>query len=153
MEQVAQISTHALLAEGDLGGNFALSEQSVISTHALLAEGDSSLRSSSQRYNLFQPTPSLRRATYCLEIPGGHWRDFNPRPPCGGRLTISGPDGSTKIFQPTPSLRRATNVKDIILTERYYFNPRPPCGGRRAEHPKKPAGRVISTHALLAEGD
>ena len=85
MEQVAQISTHALLAEGDLGGNFALSEQSVISTHALLLEGDSLLRVSSKLGVEFQPTPSLRRATGLTYRVTSNPEDFNPRPPCGGR--------------------------------------------------------------------
>ena len=130
MEQVAQISTHALLAEGDLGGNFALSEQSVISTHALLAEGDSSLRSSSQRYNLFQPTPSLRRATGLTYRVTSNPEDFNPRPPCGGR----------------PVGQHILHLLDDISTHALLAE-----GDLATLIDIELAN--ISTHALLAEGD
>ena len=79
--------------------------------------------------------------------------NFNPRPPCGGRLSGGDPfakgyisthallaegDGrrplslfaSNTTFQPTPSLRRATIKRSYVFAE-----------------------LAISTHALLAEGD
>ena len=101
---------------------------------------------------LFQPTPSLRRAT-CRRYKrltlgvdfnprppcggrhnhrGSRWcaADFNPRPPCGGRQISRGNPGVGRLFQPTPSLRRAT----MGSTPAFRMN-------------------MISTHALLAEGD
>ena len=81
----ARISTHALLAEGDEHVLRHAAGHVRISTHALLAEGDYSCQIISSACDLFQPTPSLRRAT----LP------FISRP-------------RSAKFQPTPSLRRAT---------------------------------------------
>ena len=78
---------------------------------------------------------------------------FNPRPPCGGRLTDTPFSSHNNLFQSTPPVWGATNP---FMTSRctfsisihaprvggdlahwdlqgkhYYFNPRPPCGGRR----------------------
>ena len=103
-----------------------------ISIHALREEGDNSYKDSGIHTYLFQSTPSARRATdKVLEIihkyikfqstPSARratWfpsakavmaKDFNPRPPRGGR-----PFGGLMqvldehIFQSTPSARRAT---------------------------------------------
>ena len=82
--QAGHISTHALLAEGDNMMELSLPPE-MISTHALLAEGDA-----------HAPAGLTRR------------RDFNPRPPCGGRQAAFRRMGKTLQFQPTPSLRRAT---------------------------------------------
>ena len=66
VEQVADdgvlISTHALLAEGDV---LTVAEDffNLISTHALLAEGDQGIEFTFNKAFGFQPTPSLRRAT------------------------------------------------------------------------------------------
>ena len=79
---------------------------------------------------VFQSTPSVWRAT----MHGGAQRrfraDFNPRPPCGGRLH---------------SYKAVTNSSD--------FNPRPPCGGRRQRGQKRKREKRISIHALRVEGD
>ena len=149
-----RISTHALLAEGDplISGSASPSK---ISTHALLAEGDASNREAMwQETRIFQPTPSLRRATRRLRLSRPKSSNFNPRPPCGGRHGgVRGVRGQRPIsthallaegdeyahisrictlgFQPTPSLRRATCWRRICGLSRRNFNPRPPCGGRR----------------------
>ena len=85
------ISTHALLAEGDV--KLPVIPRSVeISTHALLAEGDQYLAEAALAVSGFQPTPSLRRATS-----SGH------------------PYSSHSLrFQPTPSLRRATRAAEDV---------------------------------------
>ena len=123
------ISTHALLAEGDQADNAlnrlhthfnprppcggrpelgeAIARGVCISTHALLAEGDGGVSTRRANAPLFQPTPSLRRATYSL-------------------LSLSRAVG----FQPTPSLRRATPQRPRRCSRVLHFNPRPPCGGR-----------------------
>ncbi len=57
-------------------------------------------------------------------------RRFNPRPPCGERLTESIHTTRLSSFQSTPSLRRATEALRQILVAPNGFNPRPPCGER-----------------------
>ena len=81
--------------------------------------------------------------------------DFNPRPPCGGRLFLLFCFLRYVIFQSTSPVWRTTNsdyvaefefdisihvprVEDDVLPVNYvgwtnYFNPRPPCGGRPGE--------------------
>ena len=86
LDMFNQISTHALLAEGDVLRALHDDGGISISTHALLAEGDQPVRHLLERFALFQPTPSLRRATsrQC-GTSGQCFSNFNPRPPCGGR--------------------------------------------------------------------
>ena len=101
-----------------------------ISTHALLAEGDAVSASTLLSLFLFQPTPSLRRATPCGSVGIIHHLHFNPRPPCGGRLHSLRRGLLLLQFQPTPSLRRATSSRAGAGRPSPHFNPRPPCGGR-----------------------
>ena len=79
----------------------------------------------------FQLTPSARRATSADRSAAGCVRNFNPRPPRGGRPGLQHP------FPPVCG----------------DFNPRPPRGGRQLlqgfQHPHLP----ISIHALREEGD
>ena len=80
-----------------------------ISTHALLAEGDARSPACLSLPSKFQPTPSSRRATCCSPAGSDSFRPhFNPRPPRGGRLHLFWPSSSPSKFQPTPSSRRAT---------------------------------------------
>ena len=124
------ISIHALREEGDLAGKRHNNQQNFISIHALREEGDSPAVCHLRRKQIFQSTPSARRATLRQAIAVQHifisihalreegdnaihtlnyqTADFNPRPPRGGRLN----DGDTLFwlhkFQSTPSARRAT---------------------------------------------
>ena len=104
------------------------------------------------RGSKFQSTPSARRATAEMRFDGLAERDFNPRPPRGGRPCWFARLISADIFQSTPSARRATGAvptgclfakisihalreegDKIHLTNRgsdLDFNPRPPRGGR-----------------------
>ena len=125
----------------------------------------------------FNPRPPCGgRLSYAGRFNAGCYY-FNPRPPCGGRRASCRPNlRMTKSFQPTPSLRRATvKLADEIaawqqfqptpslrratgetlkqMADRLHFNPRPPCGGRHASMRPAALSIVISTHALLAEGD
>ena len=97
-------------------------------------------------------------------------KDFNPRPPRGGRPLASDDPGSVDVFQSTPSARRATGkrsstqkcawisihalreegdaVWDVVGGGKRNFNPRPPRGGRPRIH-----ANGISIHALREEGD
>ena len=124
-----------------------------ISIHALLAESDRVGRPSHGGVHQFQSTLSLRRATGDLGLDLGGQVNFNPRSPCGERLSprcsprrcraisihalLAESDGAKRrlfliamTFQSTLSLRRAT------MCSRCH---------------KKP--RLISIHALLAESD
>ena len=58
------------------------------------------------------------------------WRNFNPRPPRGGRLKGPRPLSGKGLFQSTPSARRATCSSILSSTSEIHFNPRPPRGGR-----------------------
>ena len=100
----------------------------------------------------FQLTPSVGRATKnplsvvylgCISIhalrgesdpcryrPERTYRDFNPRPPRGGRRFMFFLHFDSFTFQSTPSARRATDVLEIALHK-----------------------GVISIHALREEGD
>ena len=102
-----KISIHALRGEDDLClPNFQISP-SFISIHALRGEDD-----------------AVKREPTC------HPRDFNPRPPWGGRRYRSG-----TYFLP------------------WDFNPRPPWGGRLNSRFIIPAIHAISIHALRGEDD
>ncbi len=57
------ISIHALRAEGDKA-EASKATQKEISIHALRAEGDLELRAVIENIDLFQSTPSVRRATF-----------------------------------------------------------------------------------------
>ena len=56
---------------------------------------------------------------------------FYPRPPRGGRPTLSSRVDTIDAFLSTPSARRATFLSLIILYHTFYFYPRPPRGGRQ----------------------
>ena len=125
VDLVREISTHALLAEGDSWGTRRPAPPRRISTHALLAEGDVSRMIATFFSALFQPTPSLRRATATRRLRGSTSLNFNPRPPCGGRPQPANNYAAGDTFQPTPSLRRATYATlqrpEAVLT----FQPTP----------------------------
>ena len=100
------ISIHALREEGDFIGGL-VNWPSEISIHALREEGDTRLHRRSCRLSLFQSTPSARRATATAQakamelaisihalreegdlailIFSDDAKNFNPRPPRGGR--------------------------------------------------------------------
>ncbi len=79
---------------------------------------------------LFQSTPSARRATDYAYAAAEIIKNFNPRPPRGGRHCL---------------FRLGGALID--------FNPRPPRGGRRKTITKIKITEVISIHALREEGD
>ena len=56
--------------------------------------------------------------------------DFNPRPPCGGRLVSNVSIDESLLFQSTSSVWRTTIRTNSVGYKGVYFNPRPPCGGR-----------------------
>ena len=60
-------------------------------------------------------------------------RNFNPRPPCGGRLIRDKNLSATAGFQSTSPVWRTTSWRVSAFLIFSYFNPRPPCGGRPRE--------------------
>ena len=55
---------------------------------------------------------------------------FNPRPPCGGRLTPGSYPVIHGKFQSTSPVWGTTRYKGSFRKYGCHFNPRPPCGGR-----------------------
>ena len=71
---------------------------------------------------VFQSTPPVRGATSVMLEDSANTDDFNPRPPCGGRLK----PGYAQV-----------NLE--------HFNPRPPCGGRPRKHRTPPAAPAFQS--------
>ena len=123
-----------------------------ISTHSLLAEGDVAPTASDVAALVFQPTPSSRRETRSGARKIVPSRDFNPLPPRGGRPCRSGRCPREGAFQPTPSSRRETVAQhgqdaSIKISTHSLL-----AEGDMAVRPLRGYGK-ISTHSLLAEGD
>ena len=148
-----KISIHALRGEGDSDIQ-TTRRQSHISIHALRGEGDVAFENDTPVIVAFQSTPSVGRATIDLmrktEVkdefqstpsvgratpqnppPMRTTKNFNPRPPWGGRQVIVKDIKLSAIFQSTPSVGRATILPYRQEQQKKYFNPRPPWGGRR----------------------
>mgnify|MGYP006911765297 CR=1 FL=1 len=102
----------------------------LISIHAPRAGGDRYSPLSSAFPKVFQSTPPVRGATKSGSAITLYCYNFNPRPPCGGRL----------LEQPVAPLRAD-------------FNPRPPCGGRHGGYHVCDDALEISIHAPRAGGD
>ena len=101
-----------------------------ISIHALREEGDGTRKQQCTGLKSFQSTPSARRATSSDTKQFCSVRNFNPRPPRGGRRVYNHIENTAAIFQSTPSARRAT-----------------------PENPVRTEEIIISIHALREEGD
>ena len=146
-----RISIHALREEGDGVPSFLPLGRN-ISIHALREEGDRGgvgVTAMSQR---FLSTPSARRATRWRRDRWCRRTYFYPRPPRGGRPTLTPSLSATIRFLSTPSARRATTTAVHALDVREFlstpsarratsravhcnhpicdFYPRPPRGGR-----------------------
>ena len=168
-----------------------------ISIHSLRVEGDRSFHNFGFRSKKFQSTPSVWRetvplpppfATKCISIHSlrvegdlqtwdylGNEVNFNPLPPCGGRLQHLAYLAVCREFQSTPSVWRETHIYDYRDLEDdisihslrvegdeqrshgpfrdIHFNPLPPCGGRRGNPPARTCCHPISIHSLRVEGD
>ena len=125
-----------------------------ISTHSLLAEGDMTTeRPHGRRSRNFNPLPPRggrpSRSTRTIRT-----RYFNPLPPRGGRPARRTRRSRSSAFQPTPSSRRETRVVARALVDRAEFQPTPSSRRETRTAAREGAqGRIISTHSLLAEGD
>ena len=146
-----------------------------ISIHALRGEGDIAPMRLTIPLMPFQSTPSVGRATIHTDRKPRTPKNFNPRPPWGGRHSSAKSSCFTPSFQSTPSVGRATaaapqRITRIIISIHalrgegdlrcFYlccsncnFNPRPPWGGRLKRLLRVPRKTQISIHALRGEGD
>ena len=105
--RIIVISIHALRGEGDVMAILKIAGIEDISIHALRGEGDA-----------------------CWYWMTSQQKDFNPRPPWGGRQANKVDWSKKIIFQSTPSVGRAT------LRSRFHLSQ-----------------MSISIHALRGEGD
>ena len=80
----------------------------VISIHAPHEGGDKIGIDGEKEFRQFQSTPPTRGATPSCGTTPPTRRDFNPRPPRGGRHGAGCPDGASQPFQSTPPARGAT---------------------------------------------
>ena len=97
----------------------------------------------------FQSTHSLRSATSPNALRKVLPISFNPRTPCGVRLTVCSLVESMQQFQSTHSLRSATAGAVISVSVADGFNPRTPCGVRHHENKYSIRKRRFqSTHSL-----
>ena len=123
-----RISIHALREEGDACSGYRKG-RSPISIHALREEGDV-LPQSQTHFHLISIHALREEGDLAFLSASAMSRDFNPRPPRGGRLEFVCLLVQGVQFQSTPSARRATPLD----------NP--------------PEGYLcISIHALREEGD
>ena len=80
-------------------------------------------------------------------------KDFNPRPPRGGRPQIKWWKFVCFIFQSTSSARRTTTRHSFSVKFVLHFNPRPPRGGRLPQYCAPRCFHMISIHVLREEDD
>ena len=73
----------------------------------------------------------MRDATLYVELENGLHFNFNPRIPCGMRLTSEAEMLKQEEFQSTHPMRDATGQVVDVFTVFSHFNPRIPCGMRR----------------------
>ena len=102
---------------------------SPISIHSLRVEGDFGGCDSNLSCFDFNPLPPCGgRLSSCYHLPVKH--NFNPLPPCGGRHPCGRAGKDFKAFQSTPSVWRETGTDALIYS-----------------------GNFISIHSLRVEGD
>ena len=112
----------------------------------------SRLRPLNQRKTISTHAPLAGRDCGCillLQI----YKYFNPRAPCGARLSAPPKSVIYTIFQPTRPLRGATGGGIRVTKADGDFNPRAPCGARRKNIWHRNVLYFISTHAPLAGRD
>ena len=146
------ISIHSLRVEGDASLYIVITSIRAISIHSLRVEGD--------RFHL-KAKPLAFISIHSLRVEGDPKTDyfpacsadFNPLPPCGGRLSGDSVTAGTGVIS-IHSLRVEGDTGTIIIATRRsisihslrvegdlrgsllatsrtrYFNPLPPCGGR-----------------------
>ena len=85
----------------------------------------------------------------CFVVSGVHVENFNPRTPCGVRLTPIRLFTPVLGFQSTHPVRGATVAASLYFIRRSDFNPRTPCGVRRGVlHSRLSQSKFQSTHPV-----
>ena len=92
-------------------------------------------------------------ATGTYQHPESGHHNFNPRPPCGGRLLIPVISSSEGIFQSTPPVWGATETAKRPPAFRGISIHAPRVGGDSAPQARAAAYRPISIHAPRVGGD
>ena len=82
-----------------------------ISIHVPRVEDDPNALTVSGSLLPFQSTSPVWRTTDELNIIGSSSKDFNPRPPCGGRLIPQIKQKCNSLFQSTSPVWRTTDTK------------------------------------------
>ena len=146
------ISIHALREEGD-ARNTGAGRRCSISIHALREEGDKCSMHFTATTANFYPRPP-RGGRRSVSIIGWMPETLFLSTPSARRATAVCNFGH-EIFQflSTPSARRATALQSPQRSHSIYFYPRPPRGGRRYESLTVVTHANISIHALREEGD
>ena len=85
----AIISIHVLRVEDDRTAHGGSAAAAGISIHVLRVEDDPGFVEHHEMWHIFQSTSSVWRTTCHRDQRLQAGSDFNPRPPCGGRLTDS----------------------------------------------------------------
>ena len=102
---------------------------------------------------IFQSTRPMRGATQLLQSCVDYLNNFNPRAPCGARLTVCCKACALLVFQSTRPMRGATSAPARLGVICENFNPRAPCGARRHKDTKQTYSTTISIHAPHAGRD
>ena len=124
------ISIHALREEGDVSATKSPSPALYFNPRP--PRGGRPVRTMRETpLDLFQSTPSARRATFQMNTKKPTIWDFNPRPPRGGRRFARAPAAiSARNFNPRPPRGGRLFVYLRYSRSAFNFNPRPPRGGR-----------------------
>ena len=151
--QVDLISIHALREEGDLDRSVQQRQGCEISIHALREEGDwsgSRLRRP-WRCN-FNPRPP--RGGRQGANSGRSWQQLFQSTPSARRATRRGQSTTEIVVISIHALREEGDSHSCGETAKHHhFNPRPPRGGRPRRGARNAACGRISIHALREEGD
>ena len=101
----------------------------MISIHAPREGGDSGGRSGRGWRGVFQSTPPARGATQATRPNHKPQKDFNPRPPRGGRPALLSSTSTGSPFQSTPPARGATLCVAFTVRIASLFQSTPPARG------------------------
>ena len=149
---IFEISTHAPLAGRDIS-NLRIYDTPRISTHAPLAGRDGGILGAARAVCAhFNPRAPCGARLSTPPIPHRSYQFQPTRPLRGATCLMLFPCKIELVFQPTRPLRGATAVNRCRRRAYQNFNPRAPCGARR-DQARDATGNAISTHAPLAGRD
>ena len=149
---IFEISTHAPLAGRDIS-NLRIYDTPRISTHAPLAGRDISNLRIYDTPRISTHAPLAGRDGGILGAARAVCAHFNPRAPCGARLSTPPIPHRSYQFQPTRPLRGATCLMLFPCKIELVFQPTRPLRGATTGGAIAPPIFMISTHAPLAGRD